>query len=185
MWRIVLRLRSAETGGIRTESLPSKNGKRFASRLTLVSKTSELPRVGLDARFGSDGLIRGMTPNVRISVADQTISLSEVSTIERDGAQFKLTLRDGKTVSGPEIKGLPDSVQIDQFAVPVILAKAASIAIRIQLSDVVRYTVRVKDGGELVAEETGRILGIAASSVRARLHRARTAMRKRLEFDDE
>ncbi|OAI52665.1 hypothetical protein AYO47_01090 [Planctomyces sp. SCGC AG-212-M04] len=147
----------AETGGTRTEPLPSKNGKRFTNRLTLVTKPSELPRVGLDARYGSDGLIRGTAPNVRISVADQTVPLSEVTTIERQGAQFKLTLRGGKTVNGPEIKGLPDSVQIDQFSVPVNLAKAASIAIRIQFADAVRYTVRVKDGGELVAEETGRI----------------------------
>lgn len=145
------------TGAMRTEPLPSTNGKRFASRLILVPKTSELPQVGIEARFGGDGLIRGATANARITVGDHTHSLSEVSTIEREGKQFKVTLRDGRTMTGAEITGLPDSVQLERLAVQAALSKAASISIRLQLPDVVQYTVRVKDERQLISEQTGRI----------------------------
>jgi RNA polymerase sigma-70 factor (ECF subfamily) len=37
----------------------------------------------------------------------------------------------------------------------------------------------------LSPEEAGRVLGIEAPSVRSRIHRAKAALRERLEFDDD
>ncbi len=98
----------------------------------------------------------------------QEISLDEfIPTLQREGDQVKLEIADWS--------GLPDR-EFLRGELRRMLEKAIG-----ELPDIYRSVMLLRDVEELSTEETAAVLEITPDTVKTRLHRARLAMRQKLD----
>jgi len=154
----VVEIETSSAVGDKTVSrLQATDQRTHTANLITARSSNDAARVGVEASFGAAASVRATAPNTRITIGSDSVALGEVSTVERSGGESRVVLRDGRRLTADSITGLPTELRLNDVSLQMDLSKADRVAIELNEQPSVDYTLRVKDGDETVAEQSGQI----------------------------